>query len=108
VVEALAADGAMVGLHVCGDATRIVGDMVTSGSQLLAVDDRTDRAAGKAAARGRTALIGTVDPSGIHLVIVSRAPVWSMGTASTVSRPSASAVTVPSRRTRPPAIDSIT
>ncbi len=65
VVAALAAQGSMVGLHICGDATAIIGDMVATGSQLLAVDFKADRAAVKAAAQGRTALIGTVDPSGV-------------------------------------------
>ena len=65
VVEALVADGARIGLHICGDATAIIGDMVGTGSQLLAVDYKVDRAAAKAATRGSTALIGTVDPSGV-------------------------------------------
>jgi uroporphyrinogen decarboxylase len=65
VVEALAAQGARVGLHICGDATAILGDMVGTGSQLLAVDYKVDRAAAKAATRGSTTLIGTVDPSGV-------------------------------------------
>ena len=65
VVETLAAEGTMIGLHICGDATRIVDDMVGTGSQLLAVDHKVDRAAAKEAARGVTTLIGTVDPSGV-------------------------------------------
>jgi uroporphyrinogen decarboxylase len=65
VVSALAADGAMVGLHICGDATVILGDMVETGSQLLAVDYKIDRAAAKTAALGSTALIGTLDPSAV-------------------------------------------
>jgi uroporphyrinogen decarboxylase len=65
VVSSLAAEGAMVGLHICGDATVILGDMVTTGSQLLAVDHKIDRAAAKAAALGSTALIGTLDPSAV-------------------------------------------
>lgn len=65
VVEALVTDGARIGLHICGDATAILGDMVGTGSQLLAVDYKVDRAAAKAATRGSTALIGTVDPSGV-------------------------------------------
>lgn len=65
VVGRLAADGVMVGLHICGDATGILADMVATGSQLLAVDFKIDRRAAKAAARGRTALIGTVDPGGV-------------------------------------------
>jgi MtaA/CmuA family methyltransferase len=65
VISALAAGGARVGVHICGDATRIVGDMAGTGSPLLAVDYKVDAAAAKAAVRGRTALIGTVDPSGV-------------------------------------------
>ncbi len=55
----------MVGLHICGDATGILADMVATGSQLLAVDFKVDRTAAKAATRGSTALIGTVDPSAV-------------------------------------------
>jgi MtaA/CmuA family methyltransferase len=65
VVETLAAEGKRISLHICGDATRIIEDMVDTGSQLLAVDYKIDRAAAKAAARGVTSLIGTVDPSEI-------------------------------------------
>ena len=65
VVATLAAEGMRIGLHICGDTTRIVSDMVATGSQLLAVDYKTDLAAAKQAARGATALIGTVDPSGV-------------------------------------------
>jgi MtaA/CmuA family methyltransferase len=65
VVETLAAGGTMIGLHVCGDSTRIIDDMVGTGSRLLAVDHKVSRAAVKEAARGVTTLIGTVDPSGV-------------------------------------------
>jgi uroporphyrinogen decarboxylase len=65
VVETLASEGTMIGLHICGDATPIIGDMVGTGSSLLAVDYKVDLAAAKAAARGVTTLIGTVDPSGV-------------------------------------------
>ena len=64
-METLAAEGTMIGLHICGDATPIIGDMVGTGSSLLAVDYKVDLAAAKAAARGVTTLIGTVDPSGV-------------------------------------------
>ena len=65
VVETLAAEGTRIGLHICGDATRIIGDMVATGSPLLAVDYKVDLGAAKEATRGRTTLIGTVDPSGV-------------------------------------------
>jgi uroporphyrinogen decarboxylase len=65
VVKTLAADDIRIGLHICGDATRIVGDMVATRSPLLAIDFKIDRAAAKAAARGATTLIGTTDPSAV-------------------------------------------
>jgi MtaA/CmuA family methyltransferase len=80
VVARLAAAGAMVGLHICGDATAIIDDMVATGSQLLAVDFKADQAVVKAAAQGRTALIGTVDPSGV-LALGTREDVEKAATA---------------------------
>jgi MtaA/CmuA family methyltransferase len=65
VVDALAADGSRIALHICGDATRIVDDMVASGSQLLEVDYKVDLGAVKKGVRGRTAVMGTVDPSAV-------------------------------------------
>lgn len=63
VVDAVAAHGGRIGLHICGDATRIIEDMVATGAVFLQVDHKIDRARVKAAAAGRTTLIGTVDPS---------------------------------------------
>jgi MtaA/CmuA family methyltransferase len=65
VVGTLAAEGIRIDLHICGDATRIIDDMVATGSQLLGVDYKIDLAATKAATSGRTTVIGTVDPSGV-------------------------------------------
>jgi hypothetical protein len=39
--------------------------MVDTGAQLLDVDKKADQEVCKVAARGRTILIGTVDPSGV-------------------------------------------
>ena len=65
IVDTLASEGTMIGLHICGDATPIIDDMVGTGSSLLAVDYKVDRSAVKEAAQGVTTLIGTVDPSGV-------------------------------------------
>jgi MtaA/CmuA family methyltransferase len=65
VVETLAGEGVRIGLHICGDATRIIDDMVATGSPLLAVDYKIDPGAAKEATRGVTTLIGTVDPSAV-------------------------------------------
>lgn len=63
VVAAVAAAGGRMGLHICGDATRIIDDMVGTGAAFLQVDHKIDRARVKAAAAGRTTLMGSVDPS---------------------------------------------
>jgi uroporphyrinogen decarboxylase len=63
VIETLAAEGKPMGLHICGDATRIVEDMVGTGAPFLQVDHKIDRHVAKRAAEGRTTLVGTVDPS---------------------------------------------
>ena len=65
VIETLAAEGKPMGLHICGDATRIVEDMVETGAPFLQVDHKIDRHVAKRAAEGRTTLVGTVDPSGM-------------------------------------------
>jgi MtaA/CmuA family methyltransferase len=65
VIEALAAEGKAMGLHICGNATAIVSDMADTGARFLQLDYKVDRATVKAATQGRTTLIGTVDPSGV-------------------------------------------
>ena len=65
VVETLAAEGKQMSLHICGNTALIVDDMVKTGSPLLAIDFKTDHTITKDATRGRTAVIGTVDPSAV-------------------------------------------
>ena len=52
-------------LHICGNATRIVNDMVATHSPLLEVDYKVDLAQVKEGIRGKTAVMGTVDPSAV-------------------------------------------
>jgi MtaA/CmuA family methyltransferase len=63
VIETLASEGKPMGMHICGDATSIIEDMVETGAPFLQVDHRIDRHVAKRAAEGRTTLVGTVDPS---------------------------------------------
>lgn len=65
VVETLAAEGKHMSLHICGNTVLIADDMVETGSPLLAIDFKTDHATIKEATRGRTSVIGTVDPSAV-------------------------------------------
>jgi len=63
LVERLAADGIRLAYHICGDATRIAGDMVESGAAVLELDYKCDMDAIKAATAGRTTVLGVIDPS---------------------------------------------
>lgn len=65
LIETLRAEGKEIGLHICGDATRIIEQMVATGSIFLQVDYKIDRAACKQATQGKTTLVGTVDPSAV-------------------------------------------
>jgi len=65
VVDRLRAEGKSTGIHICGNATRIIEPMVETGAIFLQVDYKIDRELCKRAAQGKTTLIGTVDPSRI-------------------------------------------
>lgn len=65
LVERLKADGIPVALHICGDATRIVDDMVATGAAVLELDYKIDLARVKDATRGRATILGPIDPSGV-------------------------------------------
>jgi len=51
--------------HICGNATPIIADMVATGSPLIEIDQKADQIACKAAASGKAALMGPVDPSSV-------------------------------------------
>lgn len=65
LIEMLRAEGKEIGLHICGNATRIIEPMVNTGSIFLQVDYQIKHDVCKQAARGKTTLIGTVDPSDV-------------------------------------------
>jgi MtaA/CmuA family methyltransferase len=65
LVETLRAERKAIGLHICGNATKIIEPMVDTGAIFLQVDYKIDHDACKQATRGKTTLIGTVDPSGV-------------------------------------------
>jgi uroporphyrinogen decarboxylase len=51
-----------VALHICGDATRILPEMVATGAQILELDYKTDKEAAKSALRGKATFLGPVNP----------------------------------------------
>jgi uroporphyrinogen decarboxylase len=63
LVKRLAEQDIRLAYHICGDATRIVEDMVESGAAVLELDYKCDLPAIKAATTGRTTVLGVVDPS---------------------------------------------
>lgn len=65
VVDTLRAEGKDVGIHICGNATRIIEPMADTGAIFLQVDYKIDRDVCKLAAQGKTTLIGTLDPSDV-------------------------------------------
>jgi MtaA/CmuA family methyltransferase len=63
LTERLAADDIRLAYHICGDATRIVGEMVSTGAAVLELDYKCDLKLVKAATQGRATILGVLDPS---------------------------------------------
>jgi uroporphyrinogen decarboxylase len=63
LVERLARDDIRLAYHICGNATRIVDEMVSSGAAVLELDYKCDLPTIKAATAGRTTVLGVIDPS---------------------------------------------
>ena len=57
--------GVKIAYHICGNSTAIIGDMVNSGADVLEIDQKADQKTCKAAAAGKTTLLGPVDPGEI-------------------------------------------
>ena len=52
-------------LHICGNTSRIIDDMLESGSDGLELDYRTDTAMAHDKMKDRAVFIGNIDPSGV-------------------------------------------
>jgi uroporphyrinogen decarboxylase len=61
MVEELKAQGIILHLHICGNTEKITDDFIATGAQVLEVDHKTDATRLKAAARGKTCLLGNID-----------------------------------------------
>jgi len=60
-----------VALHICGDSTPILPEMVSTGAQILELDYKTDPAIAKQALRGKCTFLGPVNP---ELIWSARSP----------------------------------
>jgi len=65
LVSDLKKKGVLLSYHICGNATPIIADMVGTGAQIIEIDQKSDMHACKAAAQGKSTLLGTIDPSNI-------------------------------------------
>ena len=65
LVERLKAENIPLAYHICGNATRIVADMAATGAAVLELDYKCDLPKIKAAARGKTTILGVIDPSNV-------------------------------------------
>ena len=65
LMDDLKAKNIPVAYHICGNATPIVADMVETGAAIVEIDQKADMRTCKAAAAGKTTLLGPVDPSGV-------------------------------------------
>jgi uroporphyrinogen decarboxylase len=63
LTERLKAANIRLAYHICGNATRIVDDMVSTGAAVLELDYKCDLPAIKAATQGRATILGVIDPS---------------------------------------------
>ena len=66
-VSRLASDlkksGILLAYHICGNATPIIADMVSSGAAILEIDQKSNLSTCRQAARGKATLLGPIDPS---------------------------------------------
>jgi uroporphyrinogen decarboxylase len=65
LVERLHAVDIPLAYHICGNATRIVPDMTATGASILELDYKCDLPKIKDATRGKTTILGVIDPSGV-------------------------------------------
>lgn len=65
LIDDLRAQGVRVAYHICGNSTPIIEDMVSTGAAIVEIDQKADMRRSKAAAQGKTTLLGPIDPSGV-------------------------------------------
>lgn len=63
LVEDLKSKDIMLAYHICGNSTLIIEDMVSTGADIIEIDQKADLQKSKDAAAGKSTLLGPVDPS---------------------------------------------
>lgn len=62
LIEGLEKDGITVSLHICGDNTQIIDEMVQTGATILEVDQKPDKKVLKKATKDQATLLGPINP----------------------------------------------
>lgn len=62
VIQAVGSSSFPYSLHICGDSTLILEDMVATGAQILELDYKTDMRVAKEVLRGRATFLGPINP----------------------------------------------
>ncbi len=65
LVARLKEKGIPLSYHICGNATRIAGEMADTGAAVLELDYKCDLPKIKEATRGKSTILGVIDPSGV-------------------------------------------
>lgn len=62
IAEAVHDVGGLFSLHICGNATKILGDMINTKADILEIDQKTDLITARNSAKGKVTLLGQVEP----------------------------------------------
>jgi uroporphyrinogen decarboxylase len=65
LVENLRKESVDIGIHICGNATPIIEDMVKTGAPYFELDYKVDRKHVRRVTDGKITIFGTLDPSGL-------------------------------------------
>ena len=65
LIQQLRREGVEIGMHMCGNATPIIPDMVTTGALYFELDYKIDRLAVRRATQETTTLFGMLDPGNL-------------------------------------------
>jgi uroporphyrinogen decarboxylase len=65
LTERLKEKNILLAYHICGNATRIVGDMIETGAAVLELDYKCDLQKIKQATQSKTTILGVIDPSSV-------------------------------------------
>ncbi len=62
IAEAVHDVGGLFALHICGNATHIIEDMIRTQADILEIDQKTDLGAARDYAKGKATLLGQIEP----------------------------------------------